>query len=78
LITTKTTKHGDSYKASLLPWYGNKKGKNLDSYTFIHLFPENAKVDHPQENKAKTRRSTDLTWTNKGGQSYIGCKLHCI
>ena len=54
-----------------------KKGMIQDA-TFIHSDLGHAKNDKPRENEAKTRRSIDGTWTNKGGQSHIGCKLHCI
>ena len=78
LVTTKKNKHGDSRKTSLIALLRKQKREYFRQLYFCSLRSLNTKADNPRENEAKTRRSIDGTWTNKGGQSHIGCKLHCI
>lgn len=54
-----------------------KKGMIQDA-TFIHSDPGHAKADKPRGDEAKTRRSSDGTWTKKGSKSHFGYKLHSI
>ena len=44
--------------------------------SFITSDPGHAKSDTPRGEEAKTRRSKDGTWANKGTKSYFGYKLH--
>ena len=52
-----------------------KKGIMQDA-SFITSDPGHAKSDTPRGEEAKTRRSKDGTWANKGTKSYFGYKLH--
>jgi IS5 family transposase len=52
-----------------------KRGVVQDA-TFITADPGHAKADTPRGSDAKTRRSTDSSWTKKGNKSYFGFKLH--
>jgi IS5 family transposase len=52
-----------------------KQGVVQDA-TFITADPGHARTDTPRGDAAKTRRSTDGTWTKKGTKSYFGYKLH--
>ena len=47
-----------------------------DAY-FITSDPGHAKSDTPRGEEAKTRRSKDGTWVNKGTKSYFRYKIHC-
>jgi IS5 family transposase len=52
-----------------------KQGVVQDA-TFITADPGHAKANTPRGEDAKTRRSTDGSWTKKGIKSYFGYKLH--
>jgi len=52
-----------------------KKGVMQDA-TFITADPGHQKADAPRGDAAKTRRSRDGTWVQKGKRSYFGFKLH--
>ena len=52
-----------------------RKGVVQDA-TFITADPGHAKAGTSRGSDAKTRRSTDGTWTKKGSKSYFGYKLH--
>ena len=52
-----------------------KKGVIQDA-TFITSDPGHAKADKPRGYEAKTRRSSDGTWTKKNSKLYFGYKLH--
>jgi len=53
LITTQKNKDGDSCKANLVAWFGDKKG-NIQDAIFIYWNVGHAKADKPRKNEAKT------------------------
>jgi IS5 family transposase len=52
-----------------------RKGVAQDA-SFITADPGHAPAEEPRGNEAKTRRSRDGTWAEKGGKSSYGFKLH--
>jgi len=52
------------------------KNGSIQDATFITADPGHASADKPRGDEAKTRRSSDGTWTKKGSKTSFGYNLH--